>query len=158
MFLLLYITSLWLIYFVTGSFYLLIPFTYFTTFPLTPQTTTSLFCFCVSVSVLFHLIIYFVFLDSTYKWDHVVFVFLWFISLSKIPSRSNHVVRNGKISLFFNGWLIFHYIYVYIPTSSLFIHLSVDTGCFHILAIVNDAAMNIRVHISFGISVYVFFG
>ena len=33
--------------------------------------------------------------------------FLWLISLSIIPSRSSHVVTNGKISFFFNGWVQF---------------------------------------------------
>ena len=40
------------------------------------------------------------------------------------------------------------YIYIY---HIFFIHLSVDghLGCFHVLAIVNSATVNIRVHVSF---------
>ena len=42
----------------------------------------------------------------------------------------------------------------------LFIRLSIDgcLGCFHILTIVNNAVMYIGVHISFQISILVFFG
>ena len=41
-----------------------------------------------------------------------------------------------------------------------FICLSGDRhlGCFYILAVINDAAMNTEVHVSFLISIFVFFG
>ena len=41
-----------------------------------------------------------------------------------------------------------------------FIHSSVDghLGCFHVLAIVNNATMNIAVHVSFQIRVFIFSG
>ena len=51
------------------------------------------------------------------------------------------------------------YIYIYIY-QIFFIHLSVDRhlGCFHVLAIVNSAAMNIAMHVSFQMSVFIFSG
>ena len=47
------------------------------------------------------------------------------------------------------------YIYhIFFINSSVNGHL----GCFHVLAIVNNAPMNIGVHVSFQISIFVFFG
>ena len=64
-----------------------------------PLANTCLFSKSITVSILFvHL---FYCLDSTFKWNYTVSVFLWFISLSIIPSRAIHVILNGKISFFF---------------------------------------------------------
>ena len=40
------------------------------------------------------------FLNSTYEWDHKVFVSLCLISLSLVPSKFIHIVENGKNSFF----------------------------------------------------------
>ena len=57
--------------------------------------------------------------------------------------------------ILFYGQIIFHHTYM----SYFFIHLSVDKhlGCFHVLAIINNAAVNIRVHVSFQINVFFFY-
>ena len=108
----------------------------------------SLFCFVpLPVFILFlfpfpyvHL---FRLLKSSYEWSHIIFVFLWLISLSIIPSSSIHVVANGKISFF----LIAEYIHTH---HIFFIHSSIDghLGSFHTLAVVDSAAINVGVHVS----------
>ena len=96
-FLMLYITPPGFIHFIPGSSYLWIPFTYFSiSHPLHPGNYPFVLCMCESDFVLFFP--FFFFLDFTYKWDHRVFIFLWVISLSIMPSRANHVVANAKIS------------------------------------------------------------
>ena len=99
----LYITSPWLIHFITRSLCLLIPATHFPPCPRPlflwqpPLGICSLYLW---VWVQFCFVCLFCILNSTYKWNHVVFVFLWLILLSIIPSRSNHVVANDNISFF----------------------------------------------------------
>ena len=86
----------------------------------------------------------------------------WLVLLSIILSRSVYVVTNGKVSFFFL-WLsdipshVYIYVYIYhifFINSFIYGHL----GCFHILAIQDNAAINIGTHISFQICIFVFFG
>ena len=80
-----------------------------------------------------------------------------------MPSKSIHIPVNGKILSFL--WLssiplcvcVCVCVCVCDITSSLSTHLLMDTGFFHILEILDNAAMNTGVHVCFQISVFVFF-
>ena len=79
------------------------------------------------------------FLDSIYEWYHSVFVYLWFISLSTMLSKCIHVAPNDKMSLVMDrevwcapvrgvtrlwtdyGWVVLHWIYVFIQDLYLLI-------------------------------------
>ena len=63
-------------------------------------------------------------LDSTRKWYHMVFVFLFLTSPHMIISRSIHVAENGIISFFL--WLRSIPLYIWDISLSLSTHLSVD--------------------------------
>ena len=76
-----------------------------------------------------------------------------------MPSKNIHVAGNGKILCFF-FFLRLSSIPLYVWKSLFFIHSSVGGhfSYFQVFAIVNNAAMNIVVPISFRISVFVFGG
>ena len=99
--------------------------------------------------VIFNSLLYFLY--STYKWYHVIFVFLWLNLLSRTPFDSIYVAVNGKI--FFFLWLSSIWLYIY-TISSLPIHLLMGhLGWFYLLSTVNNAVMNIGIHVSFSICV-----
>jgi len=53
-------------------------------------------------------LIYVVFLDSTHKWYHMLFVFVWLTSLSMIISSCIPAAANGISSSFLYDWIMFH--------------------------------------------------
>ena len=153
-FLMLYIIPLWLVYFLTRGFYLLIPFTSLAQPSKLLPFGDHQFAFCTFEPVSALLCLFLCFLYSTITET----LCLSLTSLTIIPSGSIHIVTNGKIS--FLKWLSSVPLYIYINVYYIiFVHSSVDGhfSCIHILATLNNAALNIGVHIFFQISIFVFF-
>ena len=145
----LYSASLW--WFGNYQFVLLNSFTFFAQHPQLPPIWQLSVC-SLYLWVCFGCLFYS--LDSTYKWNHIIFVCVWLISFSIIPSRSAYVVTSYQISFFLTAnWYsnVFRYhFFIHSPTDG---HL----GCFHMTAIVNDASMKIGMYVSFRISILDFF-
>ena len=119
-----------------------------------PKALSTISLFFISIVCLGLFIHLFSVLNSTYIWNDTTFVFLWLISLRKIPSRFIYVIANGKIFIF-NCWIIFHFIYVYTYVFLLysFIYLWIPRLFpYHGYGFINKAAINIGVHISVQIS------
>ena len=64
-----------------------------------------------------------IFEDSTCRWYHMVFVFLWLTSLGMIISRSIHVAANGIICFFF-------FFFLWLSNSPLCIYTPCAFSCF----------------------------
>ena len=80
-----------------------------------------------------------------------LFFCVWCTSFSMTVSRSIHISGMAQFCSF-HGWVIFHCKYDHI----FFIHPPVDghLGYIHVLTIVNSAAMNIVLHVSFWIKAF----
>lgn len=86
-----------------------------------------------------------IFLDSTLQWELIVFVFLCRTYFTKYNALRVHSwVTKGRVSFFMAEYYSFVYEY-----HIFFFHLSMDGhwDCVHVLGVVNDAAVNMRVEI-----------
>lgn len=89
-------------------------------------------------------------LDS-YRWNRSVFVLLfWLISLIIMSSRFIYVlacVRNSKER---STVCVYHIVFLISSVSG-------PLGCFHLLAIVNDAVVNMGIQMSLPVSAFLYF-
>ena len=109
------------------------------------------FSVCESVSVSLYTAVCITLKNSTYKWYHTVFV--KYISLGLIFSRSIYIAADGRISFFFMaGWYSFC-VCVYTTSACPLIFFG---GCLHILDVLSSAVTNTGAHLSFQINVLIF--
>ena len=133
--------------------------------PFLPPSNQPPFPFgkCSSVVCLYKFVFCFVlfvlFSYSTHKSNHVVFVFFCLMYFTQ--HNSLKVLTCCDKCQDFTIVIALQYYIVCVCTSHIFcIHSSMNghLSCSHFLTIVNNAAINIGVHIFFQISVFVFFG
>ena len=102
----------------------------------------------------------FAILEISCKWLHAVFIFCdWLLLLRIISSMFISVAAHERISSLFKCWIIFHFLPFNPPPYSSIYHLSMTNFLYpfihqwtlwmlYLLAIVNNAAINMRVQIS----------
>ena len=78
-----------------------------------------------------------------------MFVFIWLTSLSMIISRSIHIPENGIFFLWLSNIPLYDMFHIFIHSS-----ISEHLGCLHGLAVINSAAVNTVLHVSFWVMAF----
>ena len=99
-------------------------------------------------------------------WNSLVKKIIWYLLFSLWPFFTLHntpgpfMVAQMTRFHYFYGWIVFWILFTH--THRLFfihsVHLFMDRGCFHTLAIVITVAMNTGILISFQVCVFIFLG
>ena len=121
------ITPPGLIYFITGSLYILTLPILFSHSHLLPLVTTNLF---------YELVLLLFFLNSIYKWNRMVFILLCLTWFSIVSERSTRVFTNGRISSFSHGWIVFHFVrntHTHTPTQTRLLYPFIHWWTFMLL-------------------------
>ena len=94
-------------------------------------------------------------LSNSYKWNHILFLLLCLAYFTKHVFKVHSFCSIHQNLIPFYGWIIF-----YCMCIPHFVHFICwwTLGCFHILAIVDNAAVNIFVHISVQVTAFHSFG
>ena len=170
--------SLQLIYFIHSSLYLVSLCPYLASLSSLTLVTTSLFSISVCLLLFYYTHLFVLFFRFHIQVVTYSFVFD-FISLSIIPTGSIYLTANGILAFFFMSNIshththiyiyIYTHTYIYIHTHTHYTHTHIHIyttsslsihghlGCLYILPITNNVAMNTEVHVSFWISVFIFF-
>lgn len=138
----LYITFLWFMYSITRSLYFC-TFHWFYLFLLTSHLWQPPICYFYELS--------FLKIPCISKITWYLSFLVWPVSFSMMPLRFTDVVVNVKISLFFR-WMNSIALYVCHPFNHWW-----TPSYFSVPTTTNNAAMNLGVHISFRIGVFVYF-
>ena len=89
------------------------------------------------------------FLDSTYKWNHKIFVFFCFTY-----TTLHNILKAYPCCCTWQDFILFLRLNILFIFSSM--HSSMNTNCFHILTVVNNTAVKVGLHISFGVKCFRF--
>ena len=93
---------------ITEHLWLSTPFTHLAHCHSPPLATTNLFS--ISMNLIFYCCCFF---DSTYRWNHMIFIFLWLTYFTWHNALKIHpCCLKCQYFLLFEGWIIFHSIYV----------------------------------------------